>query len=265
MFEPTLPHMNDLFLRHGVHEEIVGIQKLSGTTTGLVLKLESRQENAYILKFDHPESIQSANRLLRTYENSKLLPKVLLTAADHSYFAYTFMEGITHFNRGAKKDWMKLLTCELLNRYEECENIEHWGRMEYPRRTWKEFNEISIEEARINLGSVLTENDYRYVRQTADRLFDSQTEQAKKYLLHGDTGVHNFVYRDSALIGIIDPSPMAGPILYDFLYAFCSSPDDLNMETLLNAFDDLEQVRIERYSYGTPAEGVHPISKGDLS
>ncbi|MEJ8303908.1 phosphotransferase [Saccharibacillus sacchari] len=141
---------------------------------------------------------------------------------------------------------MHVLTDELLNRYQACEEADDWGRIEYPRRSWKEFNEIGIEEARNHLRSVLTEEDYRLVRQTACRLFDSEAEQPKKYVLHGDTGVHNFVYRDSKLIGVIDPSPMAGPILYDFLYAFCSSPDDLNMETLLTAFDTLQRVRIER-------------------
>ncbi|NGZ76683.1 phosphotransferase [Saccharibacillus alkalitolerans] len=246
MFEPTLHNVNDLFRRHGVREEIVRIEKLSGTTAGLVLKLESRQENAYVLKFDHPDSVRPVRRLLEAYASSPLLPQVLLTAEDDSYFAYAFMEGTTHFNRGAKKDWMKALTVGLLNRYEPCEDADYWGRTEYPRASWREFNEIGIEEARINLGNVLTEDDYRYVKQTADKLFDSEAEQGAKYGLHGDTGVHNFVYRDSALIGVIDPSPMAGPILYDFLYAFCSSPDDLNIETLLAALDDLEHVQIRR-------------------
>jgi aminoglycoside phosphotransferase (APT) family kinase protein len=62
------------------------------------------------------------------------------------------------------------------------------------------------------------------------------TEPQRAYLLHGDTGVHNFVFHDRALVGVIDPSPVIGPILYDFLYAFCSSPDDLSAETLLGAY-----------------------------
>ncbi|MNC56147.1 hypothetical protein D3C75_1057230 [compost metagenome] len=65
-------------------------------------------------------------------------------------------------------------------------------------------------------------------------------------MLHGDTGVHNFVYRGNRLVGVIDPSPMAGPLIYDFTNAFCSSPDDLNLETLFAAFELLKPVTVER-------------------
>ena len=68
-------------------------------------------------------------------------------------------------------------------------------------------------------------------------------KQEEKYFLHGDTGVHNFVFRQNQLVGVIDPDPMAGPVIYDFTYAFCSSPDDLDMETLLDSFALLKNVR----------------------
>ena len=70
--------------------------------------------------------------------------------------------------------------------------------------------------------------------------------QEEKYLLHGDTGVHNFVYKKSVLTGIIDPSPIIGPVIYDFTYAFCSSPDDLDLEILLASFSLLNNVSIEK-------------------
>lgn len=53
---------------------------------------------------------------------------------------------------------------------------------------------------------------------------------------NGDTGVHNFVFLDNQLNGVIDPSPLIGPIIYDFTYTFCSSPDSLNLRTLPSAF-----------------------------
>lgn len=246
MFEPTIYKVNSLFQNHQINDEIVQVQRLSGTTAGLVLRLESKQENKYILKFDNPNEIQLVEQLLNTYEDSVLLPKVLLTAQDRSYFVYTFIEGTTHYNRGLKMNWLKILVKDLLNKYVECKEKTDWGRIKYPRQTWKEFNEISIEEARINLGNILSIEDYNYVKLKANQLFNNDAEQGKKYLLHGDTGVHNFVYNNSTLIGVIDPSPMVGPVIYDFLYAFCSSPDDINVETLFTASEILEQVRIEK-------------------
>jgi len=52
------------------------------------------------------------------------------------------------------------------------------------------------------------------------------------FLLHGDCGVHNFIFNDNQLSGVIDPSPITGDPLYDFIYAFCSSPDELSKETI---------------------------------
>ena len=65
-------------------------------------------------------------------------------------------------------------------------------------------------------------------------------------MLHGDCGVHNFVYDQNVLKGVIDPSPIVGPVLYDFIYAFCSSPDDLSLETLISTVTLLNHVSIER-------------------
>ena len=38
---------------------------------------------------------------------------------------------------------------------------------------------------------------------------------------------------------------MVGPVIYDFTYAFCSSPDDLDMETLLASFALLKNVQMD--------------------
>jgi aminoglycoside phosphotransferase (APT) family kinase protein len=57
-------------------------------------------------------------------------------------------------------------------------------------------------------------------------------ETREPYLLHGDCGVHNFIFQGGHLSGVIDPTPIIGDPLYDLIYAFCSSPDDLSKETI---------------------------------
>lgn len=246
ILEPTVHEINKLFQLNNINNEIIGIQRMSGTTSGLVLRLESNQNNKYILKFDNPIHIKLVELLLNTYKESVLLPKILFTAQDKSHFVYTFIDGTTHFDRGAKKSWLTILVKELLNKYVKYQDTDMWGRIGYPRRTWKEFNEISIEEARINIGNLLSTEDYNFVKSKVSKLFDKDLEKGEKYLLHGDTGVHNFVYNRSTLIAVIDPSPMVGPLIYDFIYAFCSSPDDINIDTLFTAFGFLEQGCVER-------------------
>ncbi|GIP56710.1 hypothetical protein [Paenibacillus woosongensis] len=246
ILEPTIQDINKLFRLHHIYDEIIEFVRLSGTTSGLVLRLDSIRGEKYILKYDDPFQIQLAAQFLDTYKDSVLLPKNLFASQDSTYIVYNFIEGTTHVNRGKKKDWLRIITQNLLNKYASYQGEDMWGRIGYPWQTWKEFNEISIEEAKINIGNELSIDDYSLVRSTADKLYANDLEQGEKFYLHGDTGVHNFVYHDSTLIGVIDPSPMVGPIVYDFLYAFCSSPDDMNMDTLFTAYNFLEQGRIEK-------------------
>ncbi len=57
--------------------------------------------------------------------------------------------------------------------------------------------------------------------------------------MHGDCGVHNFIFNDGELFGVIDPIPVIGDPIYDLIYAFCSSPDDLTKETIDSAVSQL--------------------------
>ncbi|SES88748.1 phosphotransferase [Paenibacillus sp. NFR01] len=245
IFEPNVVNINRLFVENNLDINIVGFQVMSGTTNGLIVKLTSEQGDKYVLKFDPPNEIQLAVRLLEAYQSSDLLPKIIFVAPDESYFVYSYTEGTTHFNRGSKRDWLTKLVIELLNKYTTCDSENKWGRLGYPRASWWEFNETSVEEAKENIGDVLTNEDYEFVRSQMTKLFNTDYI-AKQYLLHGDTGVHNFVFDRSELIGVIDPSPMVGPLLYDFIYAFCSSPDDITKDTLFAAYAFLEQGTVDK-------------------
>ncbi|WP_260410501.1 aminoglycoside phosphotransferase family protein [Paenibacillus sp. JGP012] len=232
--------INKLFQEHRIDEAIVEAEMMSGTTAGRVLRLRASSGEQYILKWDDPEQIHIARQFLETYSDVRLLPSLLFTGSDSTCFVYSYMTGETHYNRGPKKIWLTRLVKELFNTYVRVADTASWGRMELPRRTWREFNLISIEEARENLGDVLGTEDYDLVQILVNRLF--QKHEDARFLLHGDTGVHNFVFEQKELIGVIDPSPMVGPVLYDFLYAFCSSPDDLDPALLWDVFEQLEHV-----------------------
>ncbi|MEK8214734.1 phosphotransferase [Paenibacillus sp. FSL L8-0463] len=214
-------------------------EEMKGTTEGLVYILTVNKEKKYVLKVDTPQSNSCAELLLAAYPGSSLLPKLLYTDPHGNYILYTYTAGTTHYNRGAKIDWLTGIVTGLLNHY-ETSSAPQWGRLEMPRDSWAEFNRISLEEARSNVGDILPAEDYDKVQSLSGRISGAED----KYLLHGDTGVHNFVFQDHSLVGVIDPSPMVGPLIYDFTYAFCSSPDDLNRVTLFKAFDQLKQKAI---------------------
>jgi hypothetical protein len=185
------------------------------------------------------------DNFLGAYKPIKLFPEVVYTDPAETYIVYAYIKGTTHYNRGSKINWMTILVKELFNKYEKVADTDNWGRLGSPIQSWREWNYRSLAGTRNDWGSLLTTQDYHWVESICENISKNE-DQKVRYLLHGDTGVHNFVYNDCSLVGVIDPSPMIGPKLYDFTYAFCSSPDDLNLETLTAAFALLDHEPIVR-------------------
>jgi hypothetical protein len=228
-----------------IGKNIIAINNKTGSTDGHVYILSENNEEKYVLKIDHPQQIILAEDFLNTYHHISLLPKILYTDPDKAFIVYSYIAGTTHKNRGLKINWLTILAKELFNQYEKSLQTEMWGRIQRPIQTWSEWNYRSLEDTRDNWGSLLTVEDYDRVRSIVENI-SKCAEHESRYLLHGDTGIHNFVFHEHSLNGVIDPSPMIGPMLYDFTYAFCSSPDDLNLETLIATFTLLNHEPVER-------------------
>lgn len=230
----------------GLIERQAEIKQLtSGTTDGQVYEVLENGVPSCILKYDHPADIGVVEQFFKKYEDIELLPDVYYVDPEKKFFLYEYFEGTTHVNRGIKADWMKFLVEGLFNHYEKYDSQTSWGRLGgTPRQNWVEFNRISLAYAYENVGDLLPHEDYLRMIESAERLAEYE-RQTDKYLLHGDTGVHNFVFHQNQLVGVIDPDPMAGPVIYDFTYAFCSSPDDLDMEALLESFALLKNVEMD--------------------
>ncbi|RSD28983.1 hypothetical protein [Mesobacillus subterraneus] len=207
-----------------------------GTTNGLLYTLFLENNPAYVVKIDRPSIISATEDFLLAYQDIPLLPNVIYTAVNKEYIVYSYIAGETHFNRCSKLEWMAQITEGLFNRYKKVDQEIPWGRIIGTERiSWAEFNRISLESAKESIGDILPSEDHRRVGMTVDSL-KKYHDKEEKYYLHGDTGVHNFVYSANELKGVIDPSPLIGPKIYDFTYAFCSSPDGLDISTLMNSF-----------------------------
>ena len=214
--------------------ELKGLK--SGTTNGVLYTLIAKKMPSYVIKIDNPKIITSTQDFLLAYNDVKLLPDVLYTDDKKEFIAYSYISGETHYNRGSKLEWMTILIKELFNKYKKVDKDIPWGRVNgIHRDSWSDFNQSSLESAQKNIGDFFTSEDHKRVELLAKKL-NAYHNQEEKYYLHGDTGVHNFVYLDNQLKGVIDPSPLIGPKVYDFTYAFCSSPDSLNLSTLFSSF-----------------------------
>ncbi|MEH7886594.1 hypothetical protein V7654_20015 [Bacillus sp. JJ1609] len=208
----------------------------SGTTNGVLYTLYVENTPTYVVKIDHPSIINSTKDFLFAYQDVLLLPNVFYNDDKKGFIVYSYVSGETHFNRGSKLKWMAHLIQELFNQYQKVDQEIPWGRINGTKRKyWSEFNQISLESAKENIGDFLPSEDHRRVAFVVNAL-SKYHNQEEKYYLHGDTGVHNFVYSANELKGVIDPSPLIGPRIYDFTYAFCSSPDSLDISTLMTSF-----------------------------
>lgn len=208
----------------------------SGTTSGILYTLFVDNTPTYVIKIDNPSIINSTKDFLLAYQDIELLPKLLYIDDKKEFIIYTFISGETHFNRGSKVKWMTRLTEELFNHYQKVDHHIPWGRVNgTKRKSWSEFNQISLVYAKENIGDLLSSEDHKRVATVVSNL-SSYHFHEEKYYLHGDTGVHNFVFSSNEIKGVIDPSPLIGPRIYDFTYAFCSSPDSLDISTLMTSF-----------------------------
>ena len=208
----------------------------NGTTDGVLYTLFINNIPTFVVKIDTPKIITATQGFLSAYSNVELLPDVLYTGDKKEFIVYSYIPGETHYNRGPKLEWMKILINELFNKYQEVDNDIPWGRVNgLHRNSWSEFNQSSFDFAQKNIDNLLPSDDHKRVEILINKL-KAYHNQEKKYYLHGDTGVHNFVFLDNKIKGVIDPSPLIGPKVYDFTYAFCSSPDSLNKTTLFSLF-----------------------------
>jgi hypothetical protein len=228
----------DLLIKNGSllndNLEVKGLKK--GTTNGDLYTLLIKEIPTFVIKVDNPNIIIPTQNFLRAYQEVKLLPDVLYTDDKKEFIVYSYISGETHFNRGSKLEWMTILTKELFNKYQRMDKDIPWGRINgIPRNSWSDFNQASLKFAQENIGDLLPSEDHKRVKILVNKL-NSYHHKEDKYYLHGDTGVHNFVYMDNQLKGVIDPSPLIGPKIYDFTYAFCSSPDSLDLGTLFSSF-----------------------------
>ncbi|MDO3408157.1 hypothetical protein QWJ34_00100 [Saccharibacillus sp. CPCC 101409] len=193
----------------------------------------------YMLRMDTPENIAMAEQLHKAYPDNPLLPNVLYADPVKGYLVQPYAAGTTGSDpavRGAKKVWLPALVAGLLNRYEADDAGGKWGRLTEPCSSWSEFNERELSRARENLSGLQPAEDCERVA----LLLEPLAEAGSKFLLHGNADVHHFVFLKNELAGVLEPRPTAGPVLYDFVQAFCSTPDDLSLETLFDAYSLLD-------------------------
>jgi fructosamine-3-kinase len=210
-----------------IHSEPKEYEELKGGTVSK-LYLFNIDSNKCVVKLNEPQVIESEAFFLKYYKETHLLPRLLFVEPSYRYIVYSFIDGSTNFVRKNKKMMLKTLVKGLLNNYKPAPKDIGWGWVDQPIDSWQSFLLNEIVEARKIIDSRLDNADYHFVC----NLVKKNRVDSKPFLLHGDCGVHNFIFNGRQLSGVIDPTPVIGDPLYDLNYAFVSSPDDLTKETI---------------------------------
>lgn len=210
-----------------------GFTKLSGGTTSELYLIDSR----YVIKLNKPKVLQAEVFFLEHYREIALFPNIIYYHPNFAYIVYTFVEGNGEVPVWNKSAMLRDLVKKAINNYQPYSN-GGWGWHDEPSNSWRDFLKGRSEDARYILRNHLTEHDHELVRALINN--ENKYQHLQPYILHGDLGVHNFLFKNAKLSGIIDPTPVIGPPVYDLIYAFCSSPDSLVKEIISPAADLLK-------------------------
>ena len=213
--------------RQGILEAVPEYcERLSGGTVSELYLLHHNGKK-YTVKLNVPPAVQSEVFFLQQYSHLYLLPNLLYTDPQYRFFVYTFVEGSTYRARIPKKEVLKELVQSLLNHYSPAPKGSGWGWADGQSPSWRHFIESEVNDAQRIIETRLDSVHYRSIL----RLTERERESRRPFLLHGDCGFHNMIFLDGHLNGVIDPAPVIGDPLYDLVYAFCSSAEDLTKET----------------------------------
>jgi streptomycin 6-kinase len=214
-----------------INHRCKGFKELSGGTSSLVFVLLEGNSPKYVVKLNNNLTIKYESEYLKFYSNIGLLPKLLYVDKEYIYLVYSFKSGQTKYERGNKRNILKPLVKSLINFYQPISTFYGYGYVDEPANSWTEFLIHRAMEAREVIATTLAEEDHIFVHS----LINFMDVGELKYLLHGDCGMHNFLFSEGLLVGVIDPTPVIGEPLYDLIYAFCSSSDNLDIATIQNA------------------------------
>lgn len=218
---------------------------LSGGTSSQVAKVCCEGDWEYVVKINDSRVIRAEARFLCIYGGLSILPSPVYEADE--YVVYPFLEGETSGMRPEKRQMLQELVVGLINHYRMATRGSGW----YSDVHWFRFLQKETMGARSIIGNRLSEEDALLIV----RIVQKQPIEPAM-LLHGDCGVHNFLFQNMHLSAVIDPIPVDGPPTYDLIFAFFSSPEDLTEETLTYALQFLKTPIPEDF-YGSVLIGLY--------
>lgn len=228
----TVDHLVEKGVLAGPPESV---ERLSGGTASDVYLLHFKGSRI-IIKFNTQTVIEKEQCYMELYSGLDILPELEYSDSAHGYIVYSYIKSSRIPEAVSKEQVLLEVVRKLLNHSREPESAAGFGWVGEPAESWSDFQLSETGFSKEYIGSRLSEDDHDFIEKIAGSL-DMGNEVR---LLHGDCGFHNFIFKNGRLTGIIDPTPVYGHPVYDLVYAFCSSPDDLSPDTIEFAASQLD-------------------------
>lgn len=159
-----------------------------------------------------------------------MFQKIIYIHPKYEFVVYKFINGETMKQVKNVDDTIKKLL-NIIKTYNNF-NGDGFGYLNEETSSWTRFLKDEITYSSFNLTQYIP--DKKIVNQCVEVLENYSFE---KKLLHGDFGTHNFIQENGKLVGVIDPMPVIGDSLYDFLFAIVSNVDTLSKISLEKLYD----------------------------
>ncbi|MBQ8299349.1 MAG: hypothetical protein IJX99_05730 [Clostridia bacterium] len=172
----------------------------------------------YVVKQNLQSLLKSEVEFYEMYKDVKKLQKVVLSSDENKYIVYEFIPGDVMHTVDDFDDVMANIK-EIINSYKDYEKDE-FGYIYKPSTSWIEFLKSEVHEESLKFS-----DSFDFLPHVYEAIATLEKFTFKKKLIHGDFGTHNFIKKDRKFVAAIDPIPVAGDPLYDFLYACLSNLD----------------------------------------
>ena len=206
--------------------DLFKVRKFSGGTLSDCFQVTLTGYGSIVFKNNEVTILKDEIEFLKNYCDLKIIPNFLFNFPNYSTIVYEFIEGEAKKEIDNKRVYLKYIVDNLLSNYLKNKNLV-WGKISDPSITWKKYLKILKKESQLQF------NDFIYsvyLDIYIDNVIDDISlfnENRGSYLLHGDLGFYNILFLNDEISGIIDPMPIYGPPIYDLVFAFLSTCEDI--------------------------------------
>ena len=198
--------------------------------------------NKYIIKFNNQVTIKGEKIF---FENNISRYNETILFYDNNndeYIVYNYIDNDNIEKEKINIEKLKNNMKEYIFSYKECD-WNGYGYLFEEKKSWNNFFESEMSWRKQYAFEVLNKSEYNKVEKAISVL---NKYPVNKVILHGDLGIHNLLFKNNDLVGVIDPQPIAGDCIYDYIFFIFSDLIFCKDTTMLKLYNDLQNEATEK-------------------